>query len=125
MKQLSLLFLSLGVGSSLAADVPAAADVMPSAEQGFFQTLTMISVAIIFFYFILWRPEQKRRKALEQLRSSMKKGDRAIAMGIIGTISRVTEQTVVLRMVDGSEIEVLKAAISEVTPPGAQDAKKE
>ncbi len=85
-------------------------------EQGFFQTFTMIAVAMVMFYFILWRPEQKRRKALETQRSSMKKGDRAVAMGIIGTVSKITDQTVILQMVDGAKIEFLKAAISDVTP---------
>src|SRR6185437_16676020 len=69
------------------------------------QTFVMIGFAVVFFYFILWRPEQKRRKAMEELRSSMKKGDRVTAMGIIGTIDRIEDATVVLKMVDGSKIE--------------------
>ncbi|MBJ7449773.1 MAG: preprotein translocase subunit YajC [Parachlamydiales bacterium] len=79
-------------------------------------TLVMIGVALMFFYFILWRPEQKRRKAMEAQRSSLKKGDRVTAMGIVGTIAKVTPEgnTLILRMYDGSQIEVLKAAISDV-----------
>jgi preprotein translocase subunit YajC len=80
----------------------------------FWQTLIMIAIAIVFFYFILWRPEQKRRKAMEQKRSAMKKGDKITAMGIVGTIDRVKEQTVIVKMVDGSKIEFIKAAITEV-----------
>lgn len=86
------------------------------------QTLVMIGFAVVFFYFILWRPEQKRRKALEQTRNSLKKGDRATAMGIIGTIARIQDNTVILKMVDGSQIEVLKAAITEVQA-AAEEAK--
>ncbi len=78
------------------------------------QTLLMIGIALVFFYFILWRPEQKRRKAAESMRSSMKKGDRVVAMGIVGKVDRIQENTVVLKMIDGSKIEVLKGAISEV-----------
>ena len=45
----------------------------------------MIGVAIIFFYFILWRPESKRRKELETKRKGLKKGDRVVvAGGILG-----------------------------------------
>jgi preprotein translocase subunit YajC len=87
------------------------------------QTLMMIGVAVLFFYFILWRPEQKRRKALDAQRASMKKGDRVTAMGIIGTIVRVQEKSVILKMVDGSKIEVVTAAISEVRP-GSDDESK-
>ena len=87
-----------------------------SPSGGLTQTLIMILIAFSFFYLILWRPEQKRRKAMEKMRSSMKKGDRVTAMGIIGIIDRIQDQTVVLKMVDGSKIEMLKAAITDIQP---------
>jgi preprotein translocase subunit YajC len=96
----------------------------PSPEQGFVQTIVMISIALLFFYFILWRPEQKKRKEMEAQRTAMKKGDRVIAMGIVGSVSKIKEETVIVRMVDGSEIEFLKAAISSVNP-SAETIKKE
>lgn len=86
----------------------------PSSQGSMMQTFMMIGLALVFFYFILWRPEQKRRKAAEAMRSSMKKGDRVTAMGIVGLIDKVKEQTVILKMVDGAKIEMLKAAITEV-----------
>ncbi|MEI8366484.1 MAG: preprotein translocase subunit YajC [Parachlamydiaceae bacterium] len=93
-------------------------------EQGLWQTLIMIGIALVFFYFILWRPEQKRRKALEEQRSTLKKGDRVTAMGIIGTVLRIQEQTVILKMYDGAKIEVLKGAITDVIPGTEEDVKK-
>lgn len=98
-------------------------DAAPPRDQGFSQTLIMIAIAILFFYFILWRPEQKRRKAMETQRNSLKNGDKVTAMGIIGTISKIQENTVILRMVDGSKIEVLKAAISDVVPATDEELK--
>lgn len=93
-------------------------------EQGFTQMLTLFAIAMLFFYFILWRPEQKRRKAAEDLRNSLKKGDRVNAVGIIGTVSKINDQTVILRMVDGAKIEVVKAAITEVTPISEEESKR-
>ena len=90
-------------------------------EQSLWQTLIMIGIALLFFYLILWRPEQKRRKKMEKQRSSLSKGDRVTAMGIIGTIVRVEDKTVILKMVDGAKIEVIKAAITEVQPASAQE----
>lgn len=95
-----------------------------SPDQGFTQMLTLFAIAMLFFYFILWRPEQKRRKAAENLRNSLKKGDRVNAVGIIGTVSKINEQTVILRMVDGALIEVVKAAITEVTPCSLEESIK-
>ncbi len=91
-----------------------AQDAAPAPQGGMYQTIIMIGVALVFFYFILWRPEQKRRKTAEKMRSALKKGDRVTAMAIIGTIDRMTDDTVVLKMVDGSKIEMLKAAITDV-----------
>lgn len=110
-------FTALLSTQAFADDAPAAAT---GREGNMWQTLIMIGVALVFFYFILWRPEQKRRKSMENLRSSMKKGDKVTAMGIVGTIAKVSTETntVILKMYDGSEIEVLKAAISEVKPSG-------
>lgn len=102
-----------------------AQEAAPNARNSMFSTIMMIALAMVFFYFILWRPEQKRRKASEKMRASLKKGDRVTAMGIIGTISRVQEQTVILKMVDGAKIEVLKAAITDVQPGTEESETKE
>ena len=102
---------------ALCADEAAA----PAAQGNFMQTLMLLGFGVLFFYFLLWRPEQKRRKAAEKQRSSMKKGDRVTAMGIIGTVVRVQEKSVILKMVDGSKIEVLTMAVSDVQP-GTEEA---
>jgi preprotein translocase subunit YajC len=60
---------------------------------------------------------------MEAVRTNMKKGDKVVAMGIVGTVSKVQEQTVLVRMHDGSELEFLKEAIANVTPAG--ETKKE
>ncbi len=105
-------------GKSLLFLAPTAAifaqDAAPTPGGGLTQTLIMIGIALVFFYFILWRPEQKRRKSADQMRSSLKKGDRVTAMGIIGKVDKIQDQTVILKMVDGAKIEMLKAAITDV-----------
>jgi len=100
----------------LALQAVALADGPAASQGGIEPTLIMIGLAVVFFYFILWRPEQKRRKKMQNVRNSMKKGDRVTAMGIVGTVSEIKEKTVLIASPDGSKIEVLKAAISEVEP---------
>jgi preprotein translocase subunit YajC len=99
-------------------------EALPPRDQGIWQTVVMIGIALLFFYFILWRPEQKRRRALEDQRSTLKKGDRVTAMGIVGTVMKIQDQTVILRMYDGSKIEVLKGAVTDVAPGSEDDVKK-
>lgn len=98
----------------------------PAAKEGgLSQTLIMIGVALVFFYFILWRPEQKRRKAAEKQRNSMKVGDRVTAMGIVGTVAKIQDSTIIVKMYDGSsKIEILKAAITDVQS-AAEEGKAE
>lgn len=93
-------------------------------DQSFWQTLIMIAIALVFFYFILWRPEQKRRKAMEKQRSALKKGDRVTAMGIVGKVDKVQDTIVTLKMVDGTKIEVLKAAITDVQSGPEEEGKR-
>ncbi len=85
-----------------------------SPQGGFMQMFIMLGMAVVFFYFIMWKPDQKRRQAAEAMRSALKKGDKVTAMAIVGTIDRFNQDTVVLKMIDGSKIEVLKASITEV-----------
>lgn len=99
-------------------------DLPPTRDTGITQTLTMMAIALLFFYFILWRPEQKRRKEIETQRSQMKQGDKVTAMGIIGTVVRVQDHTVILKMYDGSKIEVVKGAITDISPNGGEESKK-
>jgi preprotein translocase subunit YajC len=123
MKTVTSSLLSLYFFASSAFLFAEEGEAMPPRDQGIWQTLIMIAIAILFFYFILWRPEQKRRKAMDQQRSSLKKGDRVTAMGLIGTVLRIQEQTVILKVYEG-KIEVLKAAITDVQSGTDEDAKK-
>lgn len=87
----------------------------PPPERGFTQTFVLLALMALATYFIMIRPAQKQRKALETQQSSLKKGDKVVAMGIVGTVDKIQDDTVILRMFDGSKIEVLKRAITDVT----------
>ncbi|CAM0116844.1 preprotein translocase subunit YajC [Rhabdochlamydiaceae symbiont of Dictyostelium giganteum] len=91
-------------------------------ENNLPQTFLLFGFGILFFYFLLWRPEQKRRKAADKLRGSLKVGDRVVAMGIIGIVDKVQEDSIVLKMCDDSKIEMLKVAVSEVYPGTEESA---
>lgn len=119
------LFSALSV-AAMTMGVPLMAEGAEPARQGgnMVQTVIMIGVAVVFFYFILWRPEQKRRKQMEQVRSSLKKGDRVTAMGIVGTVVKVQDNSVILSLYEGAKVEILKAAITDVQPAAEEKAEK-
>lgn len=112
MKNLLAILLAVSPSFVLVAQDAPKPPAMP--DNGFIQTLTMLGMGMVFFYFILYRPEQKKRKALDESKEKLKKGDRVVAVGIIGTVYKVDKDTVILKMVDESKIEVIKAAITQV-----------
>lgn len=77
------------------------------------QTFIMIGIILVFFYFLLVRPEQKRKKHLESQRAALKKGDQISGFGIIGVIESIKADSVILKTAD-SRIEIAKQSITEV-----------
>lgn len=95
------------------------------SNSNLMQMLFMIGFAVIFFYFIIWRPDQKRRKQMEQMRNSIAKGDRVTVMGILGTIDKIEKDTVILSLYQGGKMEVLKNAITDIQPSTAKEKEVE
>ena len=83
-------------------------------DNNMVNTLVMFGIFFLFSYFILYRPDKKRRQQLKKLRDNLKKGDIVIAMGIRATVDEMKENTVILKQYDGSKIEMLRASISVV-----------
>ena len=83
-----------------------------------------IVVMIGIFYFMLIRPENKRKKEAEQMRSALKKGDKVVTIGgITGTVVDVKDKVFVLETgADQVRIEFEKWALS--TNETAAEAKK-
>ena len=97
-----------------------------TAGTGMGSTLIMLVLMIAIFYFMLIRPENKRKKEAEQMRSSVKKGDKITTIGgIVGTVVDVKETRIVLETgADQVRIELEKWAIS-ANETAAENAKAE
>ena len=94
------------------------------AMGGMGSTLLMLVMMIAVFYFMLIRPENKRKKEAEQMRSAVKKGDKITTIGgIVGTVVDVKENNIVIETsADQVRIELAKWALS--TNETAAEAKK-
>ena len=92
-------------------------------------SILMLAAMFAIFYFMLIRPENKRKKQAEELRNSLKKGDKVTTIGgIVGTIVFVGDTTLVIETSDDRvRLEVTKWAISTtgVQANEQPDAKKE
>ncbi len=76
--------------------------------------IIMLVAMIGIFYFMLIRPENKRKKEAEQMRSSMKEGDQVTTIGgIVGTVVNIKEDRFVIETsADQVRIEFMKWALS-------------
>ena len=94
-------------------------------EPTLIPTLLMMGLMFVVFYFMLIRPENKRKKEAEQMRSSVKTGDKITTIGgIIGTVVSVKDEKFVMETgADQVRIELAKWAIS--TNETAEAAAKE
>jgi len=95
-----------------------------AAAGGMMSTLIMMGAMLAVFYFMLIRPENKRKKEAEQMRSSVRKGDKITTIGgIVGTVVDVKENNVVVETsADQVRIELAKWAISS-NETAAENAK--
>ena len=93
---------------------------------GLLGMLPMLLIMIGVFYFMLIRPENKRKKEAEQMRSSMKNGDKITTIGgITGVVVDVKGETFVIETgADQVRIEFAKWALS-TNESSAERAKEE
>ena len=93
--------------------------------DGIASSIIMIVVMIAIFYFMLIRPENKRKKEATEMRNSLTVGDEITTIGgIVGTVCAVKANSVVLETgADRVRIELMKWAISSKGVQVAEDEK--
>ncbi len=104
-------------------------------EQGggdIFRALLPLIFIFVIFYLLLIYPQSRAEKKRKAMLAALKKGDRVITSGgIIGTIQRIDDNIVNLKVgqVTGGNqsvvIKVEKSAIRAVLKPEAGEEKKE
>ena len=66
-------------------------------------------------WFLLIAPERKKQKAKEAMRASLKSGDRVLLLGgMYGTVTRLEDQTVMVRIADGVQVQFARQAIASI-----------
>ena len=90
------------------------------------EQIIMIVLMVAIFYFLLIRPENKRKKAADQMRSALKKGDKIVTIGgIMGTIVHVTEDDITIETSeDKVRVQFKKWAVSTNVKAEAAEAKE-
>ena len=99
-----------------------------TAQGGLLGMLPMLLIMVGVFYFMLIRPENKRKKEAEAMRNAVKEGDEVTTIGgLIGTVVSVKDEKFVMETsADRVRIELAKWAISsnDTAAAAAQEAAK-
>ena len=94
------------------------------AAGGMGSTVFMLVMMLAIMYFVMIRPENKRKKEAEEMRAAVKKGDKVVTIGgIVGVVVDVKENKFVMETgADQVRIEFEKWALS--SNETAAEAKK-
>ena len=105
------------ISSAFAQTAPAAAaggDVMSSLTG-------MLPLVLMFvvLYFVMIRPQMKRQKEHKAMIDALAKGDEiATAGGLLGTVSKLGDNTLSLEVAPGVEVQLQRHAVVQVLPKG-------
>jgi preprotein translocase subunit YajC len=88
----------------------------PSNSIALFAPYILIGVV---FYFLLFMPMQRQKKRQQQMLNELKSGDNVVTSGgIVGTITAVDGDTIVLRVKpDNLKLQFARSSVSTLVPP--------
>ncbi len=100
---------------------PAYAQSAPAAGAGtdYLSFLPLVAIFVVF-YFLMLRPQQKRAKETKAMLEALQKGDEVVtAGGIVGRITKLSDQYATVEIASGVEITVQRQAVAQVLPKGS------
>ena len=81
-------------------------------------SLLPIILMFVILYFLMIRPQMKKAKEHKTMLDGLQKGDEVVAVGILGKISKITDNYVSLEVADKVTIQVQKQAVTTLLPKG-------
>ena len=92
---------------------------MEQSPTFFDPTLFLLFGFMILIYFLMIRPENKRRKSHQEMLASLDLGEEVVtAGGLLGKVTKISDQYIELSIADNTKIKVQKTSISTVLPKG-------
>jgi preprotein translocase subunit YajC len=96
-----------------------------AATSGSTGSIVMLVIFGLVFYFLLIRPQSKRQKEHKLMLDSMEKGDEIVTNGgLIGKVSKIDENVIVLKINDNNEVMIQRGMIATTLPKGTIKSMK-
>ena len=77
------------------------------------QSLLMLGLMVLIFYFFMIRPQMKKQKELKNFRENLKAGDKVVTIGGIHEKILEVADTTVLIQAEGTKLRFDKSAIAQ------------
>ena len=100
-------------------------------DQNTLVSLLPIFLVVVVFYFLLYRPQQKKQKDHQTMLGALRRGDRVVTGGgIVGVVSKVVgPEEVEVDIASGVRVRVVRSTITSVLakpePAAAREAGRE
>ena len=89
-------------------------------------SLIMMALFAVVFYFLLIRPQSKRQKEHKNMLEAIQKGDEVVTSGgILGKVTKITDNFIVLTVASGVEMKFQKHSVTATLPKGTIKAVNE
>ena len=100
-----------------------AAAAAPSGTAFLFSNIAPLLLVFVIFWFLLFRPQQKRMKEHQARIAAVKKGNRVVTGGgLIGRVTKVGDTEVEIEIAQNVRVQALKSTLSQVVDPTATPA---
>ena len=97
---------------------PAYAQATGSSDPGLMGFLPII-LMFVLLYFLMIRPQMKRAKEQKAMIEALQKGDEVVtAGGIVGRITKISDQYVTVEVAANTEIVLQRSAVQVPLPKG-------
>ncbi len=94
------------------------------AQSGMSSIIMLVLFGLVF-YFLLIRPQSKRQKEHKLMIDSVEKGDEIVTNGgLIGKVSKIDENMIMLKINDNNEVMIQRGMIATTLPKGTIKSMK-
>lgn len=84
-----------------------------TSQQGWVTVAIYFGVFLVIFYLFIIMPRKKQEKKHDEVLDALKRGDKIVTIGgIRGEVSKIKDETIMVKVADNTEIEFVKKAIS-------------
>jgi len=86
-----------------------------------------IAIFVLIFYFMIIRPQNKRKRQQDELIGGITRGDQVVTIsGVFGTVRDVRDDSFMVEIADGVKVRILKSSVqTKRASASASEEKKD